>query len=569
MIEKSKKREFAIFMGILAFIFVLLGVTYAWYIYSQQGTSNHQLVIGDIYLTLEDNSDSISLTNIFPMSPEEARASNNNTLTFSVVGKNTTNSDVIYEVLLNLGAEETGKTRFNVSDLRFDLTETDENNVTTTLVSAGTYTELQDTLLAVRSFPAATNSEITRTYVLRAWLSDDVLISDTDPNADYPALTFKNHYASVKVAVNAEMDKVIGYITYDLNGKEGTAPARQAINSRLKGTINGTIDDPTFIGWSTTQGGDVEYRVGDPITFNANTTLYAVFETINVMNTFPTTVVSSTDKPKITKIIFKKEDSDTIDTKYAAATKKANITYNNQGRVLAWLSDDPDNSGKYIMYVESNGKTYFNTGKNLFSGYTGLQAIEFNNIDTSLVTNMSSMFRGCIGLTSLDVSNFNTSSVINTSQMFCDCSGLTSLNLGSQFNTSNVKYMQSMFSGCSGLTSLNLGSQFNTSSVTDIQTIFNGCSGLTSLNLGSQFNTSSVTNMTGMFNNCSKLKTIYIASSLTLKSGVTSANMFYGCTSLVGGAGTAYSSSNVTATYAKIDGGTSNPGYFTDLATLS
>ena len=41
--------------------------------------------------------------------------------------------------------------------------------------------------------------------------------------------------------------------------------------------------------------------------------------------------------------------------------------------------------------------------------------------------------------------------------------------------------------------------------------------------------------------------------------------MFTGCTSLVGGQGTAYNSSNPKdKTYAHIDGGTSNPGYFTD-----
>ncbi len=41
--------------------------------------------------------------------------------------------------------------------------------------------------------------------------------------------------------------------------------------------------------------------------------------------------------------------------------------------------------------------------------------------------------------------------------------------------------------------------------------------------------------------------------------------MFDGCTSLVGGQGTTWSSSNPKdKTYAHIDGGTSNPGYFTD-----
>ena len=41
--------------------------------------------------------------------------------------------------------------------------------------------------------------------------------------------------------------------------------------------------------------------------------------------------------------------------------------------------------------------------------------------------------------------------------------------------------------------------------------------------------------------------------------------MFENCTSLVGGKGTTWNASNpIDKTYAHIDGGTSNPGYFTD-----
>ena len=39
--------------------------------------------------------------------------------------------------------------------------------------------------------------------------------------------------------------------------------------------------------------------------------------------------------------------------------------------------------------------------------------------------------------------------------------------------------------------------------------------------------------------------------------------MFNFATNLVGGAGTVYDSSKTDKTYAHIDGGTSNPGYFT------
>ena len=45
--------------------------------------------------------------------------------------------------------------------------------------------------------------------------------------------------------------------------------------------------------------------------------------------------------------------------------------------------------------------------------------------------------------------------------------------------------------------------------------------------------------------------------------GTISGSPFSGCNSLVGGAGTEYASGNIGISYAHVDGGTSNPGYFT------
>ena len=45
--------------------------------------------------------------------------------------------------------------------------------------------------------------------------------------------------------------------------------------------------------------------------------------------------------------------------------------------------------------------------------------------------------------------------------------------------------------------------------------------------------------------------------------------MFTGCSALVGGSGTTYNSSYVDKTYAHIDGGQSNPGYFTTAPLLN
>ncbi|MBR0433023.1 MAG: BspA family leucine-rich repeat surface protein [Bacteroidaceae bacterium] len=127
-------------------------------------------------------------------------------------------------------------------------------------------------------------------------------------------------------------------------------------------------------------------------------------------------------------------------------------------------------------------------------------------------------------------------------------------------NTSEVTNMKYMFSNCFSLTSLDL-SHFNTSKVTDMYGMFEQCKALTELDL-SQFSTSKVKNMQNMFISCQKLTTIYASSNFSVSNVSFSQNMFIYCYKLVGGAGTEYSISYVDKGYARIDGGTASPGYF-------
>ena len=102
----------------------------------------------------------------------------------------------------------------------------------------------------------------------------------------------------------------------------------------------------------------------------------------------------------------------------------------------------------------------------------------------------------------------------------------------------------------------------NTSAVTHTVSMFRGCSSLTVLDLSS-FSTANVIAMGGMFMGCSNLRTIYAGSGWSTAAVEASAGMFSSCTSLVGGQGTTFNSSHVGIDYAHIDGGPSNPGYFT------
>ena len=67
-----------------------------------------------------------------------------------------------------------------------------------------------------------------------------------------------------------------------------------------------------------------------------------------------------------------------------------------------------------------------------------------------------------------------------------------------------------------------------------------------------------------MFEGCTNLRTIYVGSGWSTAIVTYTDDMFLDCTSLVGGQGTAYDANHVDAAYAHIDGGTNNPGYFTD-----
>ena len=183
--------------------------------------------------------------------------------------------------------------------------------------------------------------------------------------------------------------------------------------------------------------------------------------------------------------------------------------------------------------------------------------IDVSHFDTSKVTNMNVMF-GNSQATTIDVSHFDTSNVTNMQGMF-QHSQATIIDV-SNFDTSNVTNMQCMF--CDSKTATLDLSNFDTSNVTNMQGMF-WKSQATTLDV-SHFDTSNVTNMEVMFAYMTNLKTIYASSKFVTTSVTSSTSMFEKSTNLVGGAGTKYNKSYLDKTYARIDGGTSNPGYFTE-----
>lgn len=187
-------------------------------------------------------------------------------------------------------------------------------------------------------------------------------------------------------------------------------------------------------------------------------------------------------------------------------------------------------SFNYNNADENNNWGVVLTNKTSTDPVTEAPCIYINN---EKVLSMNNMFKNSMA-SSVDVSGFNTKYINNMGNMF------------SEFAATEIKGLEN----------------FNTSLVTDMSYMFNNTN-VPLLDL-STFDTSKVTNMYYMFYFAKNLKTIYTSSSFNTNNVTNSTNMFGLTLNLVGGAGTVWASANPTdKTYARVDGGTSSPGYFT------
>ena len=173
-------------------------------------------------------------------------------------------------------------------------------------------------------------------------------------------------------------------------------------------------------------------------------------------------------------------------------------------------------AGSYLLEESSISKVIFDASfkyfrpKNTSFWFMSMrelrQIIGIENLNTSQVTDMSSMFSNCTELTRIDLTHFDTRNVTCMSEMFGGCSALKGLDV-SRFDTRKVTRMGGMFGGCSSLTELDV-SKFDTSNVTDMRCMFNKCSALKELDLRS-FDTRNVTLINNMLSDCSSLTAIY------------------------------------------------------------
>lgn len=261
------------------------------------------------------------------------------------------------------------------------------------------------------------------------------------------------------------------------------------------------------------------------------------------------------------------------------------LDYGTWGCGLDRFGKDVQKKVTKVVFDKSFANLRYDSAFAFFHDFTALTTIAgLENFNTSSVSDARYMFNNCKSLTYLDLSGFDMSNLKDASFMFMGCENLQHLKLFatteklqtllgtfenckkltgldvSNLNTSSVTNMNNMFEQCESLSTVWL-TNFDTSNVTEMNYMFRECKNLTSLDLSS-FNTGNVTDINYMFYGCSSLKTIIVGCGWNVDR-LTDFPMFTNCESLVGEAGTTYDSDHNDNRYAHIDGGPSNPGYFT------
>lgn len=105
-----------------------------------------------------------------------------------------------------------------------------------------------------------------------------------------------------------------------------------------------------------------------------------------------------------------------------------NATEDGSDAIVGWYVDS-DGDSLYELYIGADtGKiTFPENCSSMFYWWGSLTSIDFSNVDTSQVTDMSNMFYYSYKITELDLRSFDTSNVINMMRMFYGCSAVTIL----------------------------------------------------------------------------------------------------------------------------------------------
>ena len=414
----NNKRKIILGSIIGVLIGTLMSVSYAFFTYVNTSGTNSTLVTGDIYMRYKESSTTININDMMPMSGDPLP---NQYFEFTVEGKNTnTTKDIWYEIDIIHGALPTinDKTknenqRINDKFLKFTLKEKKDDGSWTTPINAKSYSDFSNGF--------------------RIWVDTIGKNQTTDTTHTYQL------YVWVDDSVTISNTKTTGV-------------------------------DYTMSEWN-------DLFASIKVNVTGDFTVKELPPTVNAMNPIYNYDDINNQKTNIKEVYFNKMGATAMQTAYDSATIKADLTYNNEGKVLAWLETNSTDNTKYNLIVASDGDTYLTNVAGLFNGYSNMEKIEFNNVDTLRVTMTNAMFSGCSKLEYIDWGNVNLSNVTMMNGMFQNCSTVSTLDL-SKLNINTTAFMGGLFHNCINLETIYVPSTWNLNNVTQFEDMFRGCTSL-------------------------------------------------------------------------------------------
>ena len=430
---KKKTKLLLCVIGIFLVTSILIGISYAYYIFSVSQESTNVVRTDCFEITYTDGN-AINLSNTIPLSDKEARGLDPYTFTIKNICNNVVDYSINIETLntstMDLDAVATkldGRKKQILGQL-----ENNSNLVNSNATSSKT----------IYSNRLKAGEE--KTHNLRLWVDEDATLEQS-MSKSYSSKVVVNgvlhpNYSETALISGPLLNKTFKQLA-------GSEPTQEEIDE-----FNEYINSEDF---------NLSLYSADLNVYNdlLNQNIHHII----VTNQYPadgitTSVISSSNSNEEVLAWF---DTDTI---YIHATSRL------------FFNEDASFAFCGFENVEDIDLSLFDTSNvtnmdSMLSGMRNLTFLDISSFDTSNVTNMHGMFFYDELLRDLDVSHFDTSNVTDMSAMFGLMSSLTSLDV-SNFDTSKVTAMSRMFYEMNNVSHIYVSEKWDISSVDTFSEMF-------------------------------------------------------------------------------------------------
>ena len=457
---KNKKKQIIItLVAIISLIVITVGVTYAFFNYAKEGTTDNVVETGSItflYTEVSGVGKGISLTEAYPVADSvgKVQVGEGKVFDFKVTSNISMNSNISYQVTAR---KKTGSTLAN-SAVKVYLTEV---NGTEQELLLSKYSELSQTdkvdsskfnerILYEATVPANT-SNYEKNFRLRMWVSDDTDFTDGSMNDKTFTLTV-NVYADGKVVTDnldttntldsitvsdCTLDPVFNSATTEYSCKVPNSVSSVTLNATAtssKSKVRGLGTKDLVVGKNT-----LPIRViaedGSEKTYNVNVTRKAGASSLkneimkNTVITANPTLTTSSNNTSDASGLYKSTATNTGEPTYYFRGNVENNYVSFAGQTWRIVRINEDGTIRIIMQDGING----NTGYKFNSKYNNYSYMYYTNSEAK--TTLENWYQENIG----SKENFN--SEVATGNYYCE--------------QAKAKYSDSWTSGSATMTTYN------------------------------------------------------------------------------------------------------------------